>query len=159
MASLTNCNTWKDKLTMENMLGGALSHLEDAARIIGIQPEVTEKLRYPKEIMSCRLMVRMDNGSRRSFEAWRCRYDDTRGPTKGGIRFHPDANAQEVSTLAFWMTFKCAVLGLPYGGAKGAIRVNPQELSLGEIERLTRAYVHAFANMIGPDKDIPAPDV
>jgi len=144
---------------MENMLGGALSHLEDAAKIIGIQPEVTEKLRYPKETLSCRLMVRMDDGSRRSFEAWRCRYDDTRGPTKGGIRFHPDANAEEVATLAFWMTFKCAVLGLPFGGAKCAIRVNPQELSLGEIERLTRAYVHAFAKMIGPDKDIPAPDV
>jgi glutamate dehydrogenase (NADP+) len=144
---------------MKIMLGGALGHLEDAATIIGIHPEVTEKLRYPKEILSCRLLVRMDNGARRSFEAWRCRYDDTRGPTKGGIRFHPDANAEEVTRLAFWMTFKCAVLGLPFGGAKGAIRVNPQELSLGEIERLTRAYVHAFASMIGPDKDIPAPDV
>ena len=101
----------------------------------------------------------MDDGSRRSFLAWRCRYDDTRGPTKGGIRFHPNASMDEVVTLAFWMTFKCAVVGLPFGGGKGAIRVNPRELSKAELERLSRAYVHAFAKMIGPERDIPAPDV
>ena len=101
----------------------------------------------------------MDNGSRRSFVAWRCRYDDTRGPTKGGIRFHPDASLDEVVTLAFWMTFKCSVAGLPYGGGKGAIQVDTRQLSKAELERLSRAYVHAFAQMIGPERDIPAPDV
>lgn len=138
---------------------GALSHLADSARHTKVHPEVLEQLRYPKEVLSARLLIRMDDGSRRSFPAWRCRYDDTRGPTKGGIRYHPQATREEVTTLAFWMTFKCAVAGLPYGGAKGAIRVDPRELSKGELERLSRAYVHAFASMIGPERDIPAPDV
>lgn len=144
---------------MEDMLQGALSQLDVAAKYTDVHPEVLEKLRYPKEVLTTRLMIRMDNGSRRSFVAWRCRYDDTRGPTKGGIRYHPDASLDEVVTLAFWMTFKCAVVGLPYGGGKGAIKVDPRELSKSELERLSRAYVHAFAKMIGPDKDIPAPDV
>ncbi len=144
---------------MQDMLKGALSHLEDAARHTSVHPEVLEKLRYPKELLTTRLMIRMDDGSRRSFLAWRCRYDDTRGPTKGGIRYHPEANAEEVVTLAFWMTFKCAVTGLPFGGGKGAIQVDPHQLSKGELERLSRAYVHAFASLIGPDRDIPAPDV
>jgi hypothetical protein len=104
-------------------------------------------------------MIRMDDGSRKSFLAWRCRYDDTRGPTKGGIRFHPDSNADEVETLAFWMTFKCAVMNLPYGGGKGAVQVDPRTLSKAELERLSRAYIQAFARIIGPDRDIPAPDV
>ena len=144
---------------MEEMLKGALSHLDEAASHMHIQPEVLEKLRYPKEVLIARLFIRMDNGSRRSFLAWRCRYDDTRGPTKGGIRFHPDANLDEVVTLAFWMTFKCSVAGLPYGGAKGAVQVDPRELSKTELERLSRAYVQAFAQLIGPERDIPAPDV
>ena len=93
------------------------------------------------------------------FLAWRCRYDDTRGPTKGGIRFHPDSTIEEVETLAFWMTFKCAVMNLPYGGGKGAVRVDPHALSKTELERLSRAYMQAFATTVGPDRDIPAPDV
>src|SRR5690606_25732763 len=105
---------------MEDMLKGALGHLDEAARHTQVHPEVLEKLRYPKEVLIARLLIRMDDGSRRSFLAWRCRYDDTRGPTKGGIRYHPDASLDEVVTLAFWMTFKCAVVGLPYGGGKGA---------------------------------------
>src|SRR5690606_25031020 len=81
------------------------------------------------------------------------------GPTKGGIRFHPNANAEEVETLAFWMTFKCAVMNLPYGGGKGAVQVDPRKLSKAEIERLSRSYIQAFSRIIGPDRDIPAPDV
>jgi len=104
-------------------------------------------------------MIRMDDGSRKSFIAWRCRYDDTRGPTKGGIRYHPDATEDEVETLAFWMTFKCAVMNLPYGGGKGAVQVDPRQLSKAELERLSRSYVKAFSRIIGPDRDIPAPDV
>lgn len=144
---------------MSDTLNGALGQLKKAARHTDVPNEVLEALNFPKEVLTARISVRMDNGARRSFEAWRCRYDDTRGPTKGGIRFHPDANFDEVVTLAFWMTFKCAVVNLPYGGGKGAIRVDPRELSRRELERLSRAYVHAFAGMIGPDRDIPAPDV
>ncbi len=144
---------------MSDTLKGALSHMDAAAACADIPEEILDTLRYPREVLSARLTIRMDNGSRRSFEAWRCRYDDTRGPTKGGIRFHPEATQDEVVTLAFWMTFKCAVIGLPYGGGKGAIRVNTRELSRHELERLSRAYVQAFAKMIGPDRDIPAPDM
>lgn len=141
------------------MLAHALRRLDEAARHIEIDAEVLEKLRHPKETLSTRLMIRMDNGSRRSFVAWRCRYDDTRGPTKGGIRFHPASTVDEVQTLAFWMTCKCAVMNLPYGGGKGAVQLDPRDLSRAELERLSRAYVQAFAGMIGPDRDIPAPDV
>ncbi len=141
------------------MLNHALKRLDDAAQHTEVHPEVLEKLRHPKETLSTRLMIRMDDGSRRSFIAWRCRYDDTRGPTKGGIRFHPASTIDEVSTLAFWMTFKCAVMNLPYGGGKGAVQVDPRALSRAELERLSRSYVQAFAGMIGPDRDIPAPDV
>lgn len=144
---------------MSDTLTGALSQLKKAARYTDVPDEVLEALNFPKEVLTARISVRMDSGVRRSFQAWRCRYDDTRGPTKGGIRFHPDASLEEVVTLAFWMTFKCAVVNLPYGGGKGAIRVDPRELSRRELERLSRAYVHAFASMIGPDRDIPAPDV
>lgn len=149
----------RERMSDMDMLAHALTRLDDAARHIEVHPEVIEKLRHPKETLSTRLMIRMDDGSRRSFVAWRCRYDDTRGPTKGGIRFHPDSSIDEVQTLAFWMTFKCAVMNLPYGGGKGAVQVDPRGLSRAELERLSRAYVQAFAGMIGPDRDIPAPDV
>lgn len=142
-----------------SMLDQALTRLDEAARHLDLDADVLEKLKYPRETTKVRLMIRMDDGSRKSFMAWRCRYDDTRGPTKGGIRFHPDATMEEVETLAFWMTFKCAVMGLPYGGGKGAVQVDPHTLSKAELERLSRAYVQAFSKIIGPDRDIPAPDV
>lgn len=143
----------------DTLLDRALIRLEEAANHLKIDQDVIEKLKYPRETTKTRLLIRMDDGSRKSFLAWRCRYDDTRGPTKGGIRFHPDSTVEEVETLAFWMTFKCAVMNLPYGGGKGAVRVDPHQLSKTELERLSRAYVQAFANIIGPDRDIPAPDV
>ncbi|KFL29607.1 glutamate dehydrogenase [Devosia riboflavina] len=143
----------------DTLLDRALIRLEEAANHLKIDQDVIEKLKYPRETTKTRLLIRMDDGSRKSFLAWRCRYDDTRGPTKGGIRFHPDSTVEEVETLAFWMTFKCAVMNLPYGGGKGAVRVDPHQLSKSELERLSRAYVQAFANIIGPDRDIPAPDV
>ncbi|MGE3745033.1 MAG: Glu/Leu/Phe/Val dehydrogenase [Sphingomonadaceae bacterium] len=141
------------------MLAQALTRLEEAARHLRLDGDVLEKLKYPRETTKTRLLIRMDDGSRKSFMAWRCRYDDTRGPTKGGIRFHPDATIDEVETLAFWMTFKCAVMNLPFGGGKGAVQVDPHLLSKAELERLSRAYIQAFAGIIGPDRDIPAPDV
>lgn len=141
------------------MLDQALTRLDEAARHLDLDADVLEKLKYPRETTKVRLMIRMDDGSRKSFMAWRCRYDDTRGPTKGGIRFHPDSTMEEVETLAFWMTFKCAVMNLPYGGGKGAVQVDPHTLSKAELERLSRAYVQAFSKIVGPDRDIPAPDV
>lgn len=146
-------------MSEDSLLDDALVRLDEAAAHLSIDPDVIEKLKYARETTKVRLMIRMDDGSRKSFLAWRCRYDDTRGPTKGGIRFHPDATADEVETLAFWMTFKCAVMNLPYGGGKGAVQVDPRQLSKAEIERLSRAYIQAFARTVGPDRDIPAPDV
>jgi len=101
----------------------------------------------------------MDDGSLKVFTGYRVRHDDTRGPTKGGIRYHPNVSLDEVKALAFWMTFKCAVVGVPFGGAKGGIIVDPKSLSRLEVERLSRAYVEQIVTFIGPDKDIPAPDV
>lgn len=146
-------------MSEHTLLEDALVRLDDAAAHLSIDPDVIEKLKYARETTKVRIMIRMDDGSRKSFLAWRCRYDDTRGPTKGGIRFHPESSADEVETLAFWMTFKCAVMNLPYGGGKGAVQVDPRKLSKAELERLSRAYIQAFARIIGPDRDIPAPDV
>ncbi len=146
-------------MQQDSLLDHALVRLDEAAAHLDIDPDVIEKLKYARETTKVRLMIRMDDGSRKSFLAWRCRYDDTRGPTKGGIRFHAESTADEVETLAFWMTFKCAVMNLPYGGGKGAVQVDPRKLSKAELERLSRAYMQAFARIIGPDRDIPAPDV
>ncbi|MDH5257987.1 MAG: Glu/Leu/Phe/Val dehydrogenase [Gammaproteobacteria bacterium] len=144
---------------MPRLFTEAKRRLREAATHIEVDPDVIEKLKYPKETLSASLLVRMDDGSRRSFKAWRCRYDDTRGPTKGGIRFHTNVRLEEVMTLAFWMTFKCAVANLPFGGAKGGVAVNAAKLSKSELERLSRAYVKAFHSFIGPERDIPAPDM
>jgi glutamate dehydrogenase (NADP+) len=141
------------------LLDRALERLDEAAGHMSIAPETLARLRQPMETLKARLTIRMDDGRQESFQAWRCRYDDTRGPTKGGIRFHPDSTEEEVEALAFWMTVKCSVAELPFGGGKGAVRVDPHKLSKMELERLSRAYVRAFARFIGPDRDIPAPDV
>ncbi|TSC53946.1 MAG: Glutamate dehydrogenase/leucine dehydrogenase, partial [Microgenomates group bacterium LiPW_16] len=101
----------------------------------------------------------MDNGSLRIFEGYRIQFNSARGPYKGGIRYHPQVDLEEVKTLAFLMAVKCAVADLPFGGGKGGIKVDPKTLSEGELERLSRGYVSAIADVIGPDKDIPAPDV
>src|SRR5690606_1034298 len=146
-------------MTEDTLLDRALIRLEEAASHLQIDQDVIEKLKYPRETTKTRLLIRMDDGSRKSCLAWRCRYDDTRGLTKGGIRFHPDSIIEEVETLAFWMTFKCAVMNLPYCVGKGAVRVDPPTLSKSELERLSRAYMQAFATTVGPDRDIPAPDV
>jgi glutamate dehydrogenase (NADP+) len=125
----------------------------------GVEPEVIDALRYPRETLMASIPVRMDDGGTRHFQAYRCRYNDALGPTKGGIRYHPGVTLEEVQALALWMTIKCAVVGIPYGGGKGGVTVDPKELSPLELERLSRGYVRAMAEIIGPDKDIPAPDV
>lgn len=142
-----------------DLFDAAFSRVRDAADRIGVHPEVLQVLHYPKETLSANLLLRRDDASLTSHKAWRCRYSDVLGPTKGGIRFHPGSCLREVMALSLWMTFKCAVADLPYGGAKGAICVDAKSLSDTERQRLAHAYVRAFARMIGPDRDIPAPDV
>jgi glutamate dehydrogenase (NADP+) len=137
----------------------ASGRLEAAIDHAGVSPDTIERLRLPKSVLKVSIPVRMDDGSLKVFAGYRVRYDDTRGPTKGGIRFHPDVNTDEVQSLAFWMTFKCAALGLPFGGGKGGVAVDPKELSTHELERLSRGYIDAIADFIGPEVDIPAPDV
>ncbi|MGF1524410.1 MAG: Glu/Leu/Phe/Val dehydrogenase [Leptolyngbyaceae cyanobacterium] len=142
-----------------SLLSDANRRLERALKHVQISEDASERLKFPKASLKVSIPVRMDDGSLRVFEGYRVRYDDTRGPTKGGIRFHPNVTMDEVQSLAFWMTFKCAALDLPFGGAKGGITLNPKELSKFELERLSRGYVNAIADFIGPDIDIPAPDV
>src|SRR3990167_3602037 len=137
----------------------ALSQLDQAAQFSHADPETIERLKYPQSVLIVSIPVRMDNGALKIFTGYRVRHNDSRGPTKGGIRYHPDVTLDEVKALAFWMTLKCAVMGLPYGGAKGGITVDPKHLSRLELERLSRGYIEQVANFIGPHTDIPAPDV
>lgn len=137
----------------------AKQRLEPVFNHIEVSEEVMTRLSVPKRSIVANIPVRMDDGSLRVFTGYRVQYDDTRGPTKGGIRFHPRVNMDEVTSLSFWMTVKCAVAGLPFGGAKGGVTVNPKELSLLEIERLSRGYIRAFADVLGESRDVPAPDV
>jgi len=137
----------------------ARKRLDAALKYYKADSETIERLRSPKSALQVSVPVRMDNGSLKIFEGYRVQYSDILGPAKGGIRYHPNVSFDEVKTLAFWMTFKCAAAGLPYGGGKGGVIVNPKELSLAETERLSRAYIAAISDVIGPDVDIPAPDV
>jgi len=133
--------------------------IEAAAEIIKLDPGLTEVLKYPMKVIQVSLPVKMDDGSIKVFTGFRVQHNNARGPMKGGIRYHPQVTLDEVKALASWMTWKTAVMNLPYGGAKGGIICNPKEMSEGEIERLTRAYAARIANEIGPYVDIPAPDV
>ncbi|HLU47300.1 MAG TPA: Glu/Leu/Phe/Val dehydrogenase [Planctomycetota bacterium] len=142
-----------------DVFANALARLERIGKEGMIDEEVIDALRHPEVVLIASLAVRMDDGSSRWFLGYRCRYNDTLGPAKGGIRYHPKVSLEEVQALALWMTLKCAVMNLPYGGAKGGVAVDPKQLSRLELERLSRAYVRAMADVIGPDTDIPAPDV
>ena len=142
-----------------SLFDDASRRLERALKYVSLSEDTKERLKYPKATLIVSIPVRMDDGSLRVFQGYRVRYDDTRGPTKGGIRYYPNISIDEVKSLAFWMTFKCAVVSLPFGGAKGGITVNPKELSRMELERLSRGYIDAIADFIGPDTDIPAPDM
>lgn len=133
--------------------------LDLAGETMGVHHDVMEVLRYPRETLCASLPVRLDNGSIKTFKGFRCRYNEARGPTKGGIRFHPGVTLDEVMSLAFWMTLKTAVVDLPFGGAKGGVAVDTKKLSRRELEGVARAYVRAFGGMIDEDRDIPAPDM
>ncbi|MDH4067539.1 MAG: Glu/Leu/Phe/Val dehydrogenase [Dehalococcoidia bacterium] len=133
--------------------------VDRCAEILGLPPDVTAMLKTPMRELHVSLPVRMDDGQMKVFQGFRVQYNDARGITKGGIRFHPDETIDTVRALAAWMTWKCALLDLPLGGAKGGVVCNPKEMSPGELERLSRAYVRGIFQFIGPDKDVPAPDV
>ncbi|MCL7475898.1 MAG: Glu/Leu/Phe/Val dehydrogenase [ANME-2 cluster archaeon] len=137
----------------------AQRQLDECARILELDDSVREVLRVPMREMHVSLPVRMDNGKIRVFQGFRVQYNDARGPTKGGIRFHPDETVDTVKALAAWMTWKAAVVDIPLGGGKGGVICNPKEMSDGELERLSRAYIQSISQIVGPEKDVPAPDV
>jgi len=133
--------------------------IDAAASLLGLPSTAVEILKHPKRVVCVSFPVKMDDGSVRVFEGYRSQHNDAIGPTKGGIRFHPDVNLDEVKALSMWMTFKCGVVGLPYGGGKGGVICDPHDFSKGELERISRGFMEAIADIVGPDKDIPAPDV
>ena len=144
---------------MSNAWETVLDRLDDAAKLAGLDPDVHRLLRTPHRVLEVSVPVRMDDGSIDVFVGWRIHHDTTRGPGKGGIRFHPEVDVDEVKALAAAMTFKTAILDLPFGGAKGGVRCDPTTLSLGELERLTRRYTYEISPLLGPDRDVPAPDI
>jgi len=146
-------------MTEENPFEIALKQLDDCAEILKLDPDIHETLRHPMRELHVTIPVRMDNGKTRIFQGFRVQYNNARGPIKGGIRFHPKETIDTVRALAAWMTWKCSLLDLPLGGGKGGVICNPKELSVGELERLSRAYIKQVWEFIGPNKDIPAPDV
>ncbi|WP_394427393.1 Glu/Leu/Phe/Val dehydrogenase [Vreelandella stevensii] len=137
----------------------ARSRLVAVFEALEIHPDAQARLMQPSLSLQVSVPVRMDDGSLKAFPAWRVQYDTSLGPAKGGVRFHPDVNQHEVTTLSFWMAVKCAVVNLPYGGGKGGVQVDAKSLSSLERERLARGYIRAIADIMGPDRDIPAPDV
>lgn len=139
----------------ENML----EVLDRAAGMLGLKESDYIALRYPERELKVSIPVEMDNGSIHVFEGYRVQHSTSRGPAKGGIRYHQDVDVDEVKALAAWMSLKCAVVNIPYGGAKGAVKVDPKELSKEELKRLTRRYTAMILPLIGPERDIPAPDV
>lgn len=137
----------------------ALTQFDDAADRLLLDPNIRKRFIYPKRAIMVNIPVRMDDASVEVFHGYRVQHDTTLGPSKGGIRFHPDVNLGEVSALAMWMTWKCALMGLPFGGAKGGVRCDPHSLSRNELQGLTRRYTAEIIQFIGPDVDVPAPDV
>jgi glutamate dehydrogenase (NAD(P)+) len=137
----------------------ALKQLDEVAKLIDLDPGIHKILAKPKIVLTVSMPVKMDNGKVEVFTGFRSQHNDARGPYKGGIRYHPQVSIEEVMALSMWMTWKCAIVDIPLGGGKGGIICNPKEMSEGELERLTRRYAYAISDIIGPYKDIPAPDV
>jgi glutamate dehydrogenase/leucine dehydrogenase len=141
------------------LYSNSVKQLEEAAHTMRLDPNILERLKYPKRAIIVSVPIRLDDGSIKCFEGYRVQHNMTLGPGKGGIRFHPDVNLSETAGLAMLMTFKCSLVGLPLGGAKGGIRVDPGMLSRQEAQALTRRYTTEINMIIGPDRDIPAPDI
>ncbi|HEX8733094.1 MAG TPA: Glu/Leu/Phe/Val dehydrogenase, partial [Ktedonobacterales bacterium] len=137
----------------------ALDQLDAAAQRLEISPAVLATLRRPQRELAVNFPVRMDDGSVRLFTGYRVQHNYSRGPAKGGIRYTPTVNLDDIRALAMWMTWKCAVVGIPFGGAKGGVIVDPKALSKAELERMTRRYTTEISLLIGPNSDIPAPDI
>ncbi|MEI7539361.1 MAG: Glu/Leu/Phe/Val dehydrogenase [Candidatus Saccharibacteria bacterium] len=144
---------------MQNPFDNAMTQLEKVAKIRNFGDEFILRLKQPDRDIRVSIPVKMDDGSLKIFEGYRVEYNNTMGPYKGGIRYHQDTEINEVKALAFWMVLKCSVIGIPMGGGKGGITVNPKELSKGELERLSRGWVQKLSDILGPNKDVPAPDV
>ncbi len=142
-----------------NPYDNVLKVVKNAADVLGFSDSDIEAIKYPERELQVSIPVRMDDGSTRVFQGYRIQHSTSRGPAKGGIRFHPAVNSDEVRALAAWMTFKCAVVNIPYGGGKGGVICDPNELSENEIRAITRRFTAAIAPLIGPEQDIPAPDV
>lgn len=144
---------------MSSTFDNAMEQLRLAAELLQLDPATRAILSHPRRTVQVSLAVKMDDGATRVFEGYRVQYNNARGPYKGGIRYHQNADMDEVKALAFWMAVKCAVVDVPFGGGKGGITVDPKKLSADEKERLTRAYARAISDLIGPERDVPAPDV
>ncbi|MGL4522950.1 MAG: Glu/Leu/Phe/Val family dehydrogenase, partial [Bacilli bacterium] len=143
----------------EKMFSSTQRIIKDALRKLGYTEEMYELLKEPLRFLTVKIPVRMDNGKVQVFTGYRSQHNDSVGPTKGGIRFHPNVSETEVKALSIWMSLKCGIVGVPYGGGKGGIICDPRSMSFGELERLSRGYVRAISQFVGPTKDIPAPDV
>lgn len=146
-------------MTKPNPFETAQNQIDDCAKLLNLDPPTHQILRRPMKEIQVLIPVRMDNGTVKIFQGFRVQYNNARGPTKGGIRFHPEETIDTVRALAAWMTWKCSLLDLPLGGGKGGVICNPKEMSNGELERLSRGYIQSLWGFIGPKKDIPAPDV
>ncbi|MBL3647678.1 glutamate dehydrogenase [Bacillus sp. RHFS10] len=133
--------------------------IKEALRKLGYPGDMYELMKEPQRMLTVRIPVKMDNGSVKVYTGYRSQHNDAVGPTKGGVRFHPEVSEEEVKALSIWMTLKCGIANLPYGGGKGGIICDPRTMSFGELERLSRGYVRAISQIVGPTKDIPAPDV
>ena len=133
--------------------------LNEAIGIMNYPSQVFDFLKTPMRFLEFSIPVQMDNGETKVFQGYRAQHNDALGPTKGGIRFHPDVTPEEVKALAGWMSLKCSITDLPYGGAKGGVVCDPRLLSMNELEKLSRGYVRAVSQIVGPTKDIPAPDM
>ena len=142
-----------------NLLTSTQNVIKTALDKLGYEESMYELLKEPMRIMEVRIPVRMDDGNVKVFTGFRAQHNDAVGPTKGGVRFHPEVNREEVMALSMWMTLKCGIVDLPYGGGKGGIICDPREMSMHEVEKLSRGYVRAISQIVGPNKDIPAPDV
>ena len=146
-------------LVQDNACDVAMENFDTAADAIGLDNNTREMIKRPERVLTVSVPVRMDDGSIHRFEGHRVQHSSVRGPAKGGIRYHPQVTLDEVKALATWMTWKCAVVNIPFGGAKGGITCDPKRMSQGELERMTRRYTSAILPLIGPEQDIPAPDV
>jgi glutamate dehydrogenase len=142
-----------------NLLTSTQVVINEALSKLGYNQEMYELLKEPLRMLTVRIPVRMDDGSVKIFTGYRAQHNDAVGPTKGGVRFHPEVDEEEVKALSMWMSLKCGIVDLPYGGGKGGIICDPRTMSMGELERLSRGYVRAISQIVGPTKDIPAPDV